>query len=93
MWSASAVVTRSFGARDTECASTDDGLDRFHNRRLRTTKLPADGRPWLWGRLAATEHMPTLIAGPPRWLHDLSPAGSSCPCWTSYVASLLEISR
>lgn len=69
MWCISAVVTRSFGARDTESGSTDDGLDRdeldrsrdrlLSGRRSpcrrRLTDAMAMGRP-------ASEHSHTLIA-------------------------------
>jgi hypothetical protein len=74
MSSVLAVVTQSFGGRDTERAtvplprlgrgeaSTDDGLDRSHNPRLRTTTQPTQGKLCLGGYQAATERRPTLIA-------------------------------
>ncbi len=64
-----------FGGTGIESASPDDGLDRFHNRPLRTTTLPTLGSRACEAIRAATEHGPTLIASAPRWLHDLSPLG------------------
>jgi hypothetical protein len=62
MRSVSAVVTRSFDGRDTESASADDGLDRFHDRRSRTTKLPANGSRGLEAITQPPTMGPTLIA-------------------------------
>jgi hypothetical protein len=75
MFSLSALVTRSFGGRDTGSASTDDRLDRFDNRRLRTTTVPANGSP---AREAIRQppNMGHLIASAPRWLYDFSPVES-----------------
>src|SRR6266536_4823226 len=71
MCAVSAVVTRSFGGRDTKSASTDERLDRFQQR---TTRPPANGSR-AREHQAATEHRSTLIASALRSLHDLSPAG------------------
>jgi hypothetical protein len=55
MCSVSTVVTRSFGGRDTESASTDDGLDHFCNRRLKRHSCRETGAVPV-KRSAATEH-------------------------------------
>lgn len=56
-------------------ASSDDGLHPFDNRRSRGRNLPASRSHRRSGITQPMEHVPTLIAGPSRWLHDLSPGG------------------
>src|SRR4029453_18719643 len=76
MYSVSALVTRSFGARDTESRSTDDGLDRGgpdrSRNRLLSGRRSADGSR-VTESPPASEHGHTLIDSPPQWLHDFSP--------------------
>jgi hypothetical protein len=73
--SVSAVATRSFDGRAIASASSVDALDRSHDRRLRTTTLPANGSRGLEAITQLPTMGPTLIACASLWLRDFSSRG------------------
>jgi hypothetical protein len=64
MYSISAVVTRSFGERDTEGTSIDDGCHDSSSPRLRSRRRASKTGPRS-GEPSATEHASIPIVNPP----------------------------